>query len=137
MCAMPRKPAAKKAPGRRTLSAKVNRGVSFETVREVARAFRGIEESTSYGTPALKVKGKLFVRLHQSGECFVLRVDLKDRDALIRSEPAVFYLTDHYRDYPWVLVRFLTVDPAALPVMIERAWRLVATPAMLAKTPNR
>lgn len=137
MDAMPRKPVAKKVPGRRTRSVTVDRGVTFETVREAARALPGIEESTSYGTPALKVRGKLFARLHQSGECFVLRVDLKDRDALLRSEPAVFYLTDHYVDYPWVLVRFLTVDPAALPEMIERAWRLVAPPAILAKTRSR
>jgi hypothetical protein len=137
MGVMPRKPAAKKLPGPRTQSAKVNRGVTFDTVREAARALPGIEESTSYGTSALKVKGKLFVRLHQSGECFVLRVDLKHRDALIRSEPAVYYVTDHYLDYPWVLVRFLTVDPAALPDMIAGAWRLVAPPALLAKDPNR
>jgi hypothetical protein len=31
-----------------------------------------VEDSTSHGTPALKVRGKLFVRLHQDGECFVL-----------------------------------------------------------------
>jgi hypothetical protein len=102
-------------------------------VREVARALPGIEESTFYGTPALKIKGKFFVRLHQSGECFVLRVDPKKRDALIRSQPAVFYVTDHYQDYPWVLVRFLTVDPAALLQMLDRAWRLVAPTALLAK----
>jgi hypothetical protein len=56
---------------------------------------------------------------------------------MLRSQPAVFYLTEHYQDHPWVLVRFLTVDPAALPEMIERAWRLVATPAILAKTISR
>jgi hypothetical protein len=137
MGVMPRKSAAKKVPGPRAKSAPVNRGVTFDTVREAARALPGIEESTSYGTPALKVKGKLIVRLHQSGECFVLRVDPKERDALVRSQPAVFYVTEHYQDYPWVLVRFLTVDPAELPAMIERAWRLVAPAAILAKTLSR
>jgi len=129
---MPRKRTTKKKASPRTRRAAAG-GVTFDTVREVARAFPGIEEATSYGTPALKVKGKLIVRLHQSGECFVLRVDLKHRDALLRSQPAVFYLTDHYRDYPWVLVRFLTVDPAALPEIIEGAWRLVAPASLLAR----
>ncbi len=133
---MPRKPAAKKVAGRRAESAKVTRGVSFATVREVARELPGIEESTSYGTPALKVKGKLLARLHQSGECFVLRVDLRERDALLRSEPAVFYVTEHYQDHPWVLVRFLTVDPAMLPDILERAWRLLAPAPLLAKKPR-
>jgi hypothetical protein len=122
----------KKTPVRRGRAAAVDRGVTFDSVRDAARALPGIEESTSYGTPALKVKGKLLARLHQSGECFVLRVDLREREALLRSDPAVFYVTEHYLDHPWVLVRFLTVDPATLPEILERAWRLVAPAALLA-----
>jgi len=107
-------------------------GVTFETVRLAAKALPDVEDSTSYGTPAIKVRGKLLARLHQDGECFVLRADLKDREILIQSDPAVFFITDHYQDYPWILVRFLTVDPDALPDLMERAWRLVA-PASLVK----
>jgi hypothetical protein len=107
--------------------------VTFETVRLAARPLPGVEDSTSYGTPALKVRGKLLVRLHQSGECFVLRTTMKDREGLIQSDPAIFYITDHYRDYPWVLVRFLTVDPDQLAAMLERAWRLVAPKSLVAK----
>jgi hypothetical protein len=101
-------------------------GVTFAQVRLAALVFPGVEESTSYGTPALKVRGKLLARLHQSGECLVLRSHLIDREILMQSDPRVFFITDHYRDYPWVLVRFSAVDPAALPDLIERAWRLVA-----------
>jgi hypothetical protein len=106
--------------------------VTFEQVRMVARAFPGIEDSTSYGTPALKVRGKLLARLHQSGECFVLRTELLDREILMQSDPQVFFITDHYRDYPWILVRF-SVDPGELPNLIERAWRLVAPKSLVAK----
>jgi hypothetical protein len=107
--------------------------VTFEQVRLAARVFPGVEDSTSYGTPALKVRGKLLARLHQSGECFVLRSDLLDREILLQSDRQVFYITDHYRDYPWILVRFSKVDPAALPDLIERAWRLVAPKSLIAK----
>jgi hypothetical protein len=107
------------------------RGVTFDAVRRAAQTLPGIENSTSYGTPALKVRGKLLARLHQDGECFVLRVDLLDREILIQSDPAVFFITDHYRDYPWILVRFLTVDPDALPDLMERAWRLVAPKSLV------
>jgi hypothetical protein len=102
-------------------------------VRLAARAFLRIEDSTSYGTPALKVRGKLLARLHQSGDCFVLRADLLDREILIRSDPEVFFITDHYRGYPWILVRFSTVDPDVLPDLIERAWRLVAPKSLVRK----
>jgi hypothetical protein len=113
------------------------RGVTFASVLEAAQALPGIEVATSYGTPALKVKGKLIARLHQDGECFVLRVDPKKRDELLQAQPAVFYVTDHYRAHPWVLVRFLTVDPRELPALIESAWRLMAPAALLAKSPRR
>jgi hypothetical protein len=107
--------------------------VTFEQVRLAAQAFPGVEDSTSYGTPALKVRGKLLARLHQSGECLVLRADLLDREILMQSDNQVFYITDHYRDHPWVLVRFSAVDRDVLPDLMERAWRLVAPKSLVAK----
>jgi hypothetical protein len=107
--------------------------VTFNTVRLAARSLPDVEESTSYGTPALKVRGKLFARLHQDGDCFVLRTTMQDREALISSDPAIFFITDHYQEYPLILVRFLTVDPDQLAAMLERAWRLVAPSSQIAK----
>jgi hypothetical protein len=107
--------------------------VTFAQVRLAAQTLPGIQDSTSYGTPALKVRGKLLARLHQSGECLVLRSDLLDREILMQSDPHVFFITDHYRDHPWVLVHFAAVDPRALPDLLERAWRLVAPKALVTK----
>jgi len=59
-------------------------------------------------------------------ECLVLRADFLDRQIMIQSAPSTFFITDHYRNYPWVLVRFSTVQARELPGLIERAWRLVA-----------
>ena len=101
-------------------------GVTFEQVRTVAFTFPGVEDGTSYGTPALKVRGKLLARLHQSIDCLVLRADFLDRQILMQSAPSAFFITDHYRDYPWVLVRFSAVEAQELPSLLERAWRLVA-----------
>lgn len=99
---------------------------TFDDVRAIARTLPGVEDSTSYGTPALKVRGKLMVRLHQDMDCFVLRTELLEREMLLQSAPDVFFITDHYRDYPWILVRFAAVDTRALPHLLETAWRLVA-----------
>jgi hypothetical protein len=100
--------------------------VDFARVRELALALPGVEDGTSYRTPALKVRGKLLARLKEDGESFVLRVDFDARDILMRADPATFYITDHYRDYPAVLIRFATVDPEMLPGILEQAWRGVA-----------
>jgi len=114
-------------------SGKKRLAVTFEQVRLAAHVFPGVEDSTSYGTPALKVRGKLLARVHQSGECFVLRANLLDREILMQSDPNVFFITDHYRDYPWILVRFSAVESGALPDLIERAWRLIAPKTLVAK----
>ena len=63
----------------------------------------------------------------------MLRADLLDREILLQSDPRVFFITDHYRGYPWILVRLASVDPGALPELIERAWRLVAPKSLVSR----
>jgi hypothetical protein len=99
--------------------------MTWETVRQLVVSLPGIEESTSYGTPALKVNRKLFVRLHQDGENEVVRIEKKERAALIRANSA-FHVTDHFAGFPYVLVRLRDVAREDLAKVLENAWRLVA-----------
>jgi hypothetical protein len=119
-------PRLKRGPGSTALTA-------FDDIREIALALPGVVDGTSYGTPALKVGGKLIARLHQSLDCVVLRSDLLDREILMQSAPDAFFITDHYRDYPWILLRLGVVEKGALPDLIERAWRLVASRTLVKK----
>lgn len=105
---------------------KPSRAVNFEIVRQLALALPGVEEGTSYGTPAFKVKGKLFVRFHQGGESLVVSADFADREALILEQPETFYITDHYLNYPWVLVRLSAIRSDQLTDLLRQAWRLRA-----------
>jgi hypothetical protein len=107
--------------------------VTFDYVRKIAHTLPQVEDGTSYGTPALKVRGKLMVRLHPDLDCFVLRTDLLEREMLLQSAPEVFFITDHYRDHPWILVRFATINRQALPGLLESAWRLVAPKTLVVK----
>jgi len=100
--------------------------VTFNTVRQLALALPGVEEGTSYGTPAFKVSGKLLARFHQDGESLVLKVEYAAREVLMGTHSETFYVTDHYRCYPWVLVRLSRVDPGLLRSLIEDAWRGLA-----------
>ena len=84
--------------------------MNFDTVREIAQALPGAEESTSYGTPAFKVKSKLFARQHQDGESLVIAVDFEAREEMMSTAPEKFYITDHYLNYPWMLVRMAKVN---------------------------
>ena len=104
----------------------MKQGVSFDTVRQIAQSLAGAEESTSYGTPAFKVKGKLFVRLHQNREALVISVDMDQREEMTRTAPERFYITDHYLNYPWVLVRMNAVTPDELRDLLIGSWRRAA-----------
>jgi hypothetical protein len=101
------------------------RGITFDTVREIAKTLPGAEESTSYGTPAFKVKGKLFARQHQDGESLVVGVDFEAREELMNAEPEKFFITDHYLDYPWMLVRMSAVNRDELRDLLIGSWRRV------------
>jgi hypothetical protein len=98
----------------------------WEAVREIARSLPGVEEGTSYETPALRVRRHLFARLKEDGETLVLRVNPYERPYLLEAEPELFFLTDHYRDYPFVLLRLARVSPERLRQAVEEAWRLAA-----------
>jgi hypothetical protein len=108
---------------------------AFAVVRRAAGGLPEIEESTSYGTPALKVRGKLVARLREDGETLVLRTDLDSRDAMLRAQPSLFYITDHYRDYPAILLRLKVVRPAQLEDLVKDSWRLVAPRSLVAGHP--
>ena len=99
---------------------------TWAAVCRIGRAFPGVAESTSYGTPALKVAGKLLVRLREDGETLALRTTFVDRDLLLRAAPTTFFLEEHYRNYPAILTRLARVRPTQLRDLIEAAWRRAA-----------
>jgi hypothetical protein len=98
--------------------------VTFDTVRELALRLPGVQDGTSYGTAALKVGKALMVRLKEDGETLVVKTDHAQRDLLMRSAPETFFVTDHYRDHPWVLVRLASVGELELTELLRDAWEL-------------
>jgi hypothetical protein len=88
-----------------------------------------IEESTSYGTPALKVRGKLLVRMY-SAEVLVVHCPMAEKEVLMEALPDIFFQTDHYKGYPAFLVRLSVASDEDIKERIERAWRMMA-PARL------
>jgi hypothetical protein len=104
--------------------------VSFDTVRKIGLELPGVEESTMYGAPALKLNGALLacVPSHRSAEpgSLVVRVDFADRAALLAEAPEVYYITDHYVNYASVLVRLSQVTPGVLRDLLGMSYKFVA-----------
>ena len=104
----------------------------FGRVVEIAKRLPGVVESRSYGTPSIKVKRKFLARLRSEAEGgLAIHCDLMEREMLMQAAPETFYITDHYADYPMVLINLETVLWDAMPDIVERAWRMVATPGLV------
>jgi hypothetical protein len=116
--------------GQRGTSAK--RGTTWSKLCKLALKLPGVTEGTSYGTPALHVRKKFLARLKEDGESVAIKIDFADRDVLLELDPTAFYLTDHYRPYPAMLVRLKEVRLDLLPQLLEQAWRLQAPKRLLA-----
>ena len=101
--------------------------MTWDEVAAIGLALPEVEVSTSYGTPALKVRGKLLTRLRPEDDSLVLvDVGFDERELLVEAEPETFHLTPHYKDYPHVLARLASVDAGTVARMLERRWRAVA-----------
>src|SRR5208337_3858768 len=107
--------------------------ISFDTVWKIGLALPGVEESTAYGSPALKVHGKLLacVPSHRSAEpgSLAVRVGFDDRVELLAAAPDVYYVTDHYLNYSAVLVRLSRVTPDVLRDLLGMAHKFVTADA--------
>jgi hypothetical protein len=112
-------------------------GVSFDTVCTLATALPGVEEGMSWGTPGLKLNGRFLARLKEDGESLVLRIGFQRRDELLNGSPEVFYITDHYRGYPAVVVRLPVVRKTVLRKLLKEAWGEVAAESVLAENRSR
>src|SRR6185503_8154091 len=95
--------------------------------KRVALSFPEAHEKSSYGNPSIFIAKKFFTRLRKEDDSVVWIVDsIDERDHLMEMDPRTYFITDHYRDYPGVLVRIARIDEAMLKKMLERRWRKVA-----------
>ncbi|MGZ6125242.1 MAG: MmcQ/YjbR family DNA-binding protein, partial [Myxococcales bacterium] len=103
------------------------RVMKWEQLCKIARDLPEVVEAPWYGTPALKVRGKGFVRLKEDGRTVMfLLEDVEEQEWLIVARPAIYFITDHYRGWPSVLARLSRLPLADCRLRLERAWRLKA-----------
>jgi hypothetical protein len=107
--------------------------ITLATVRRLALAFPGVEEGLSYGTPGFRIRGKFLARLWEDGETLVVRCGDDERDFRMKADPRTFFITDHYRGYPTVLVRLGRVTQGDLQDVLEEAWRRQAPRRLVAE----
>ncbi|HYL47002.1 MAG TPA: MmcQ/YjbR family DNA-binding protein [Candidatus Limnocylindrales bacterium] len=116
------------------------RAIKFDTVRQIGLTLPGVEESTAYGSPALKVQGKLLacIPVNRTAEpgSLAVRVGFEDRAELLAGAPDIYYVTDHYVGYDAVLVRLSRVTPQILKDLLGMAYKF-ATRKAASRAPAR
>ena len=108
--------------------------MKWERLIELGRELPEVEQAVWYGTPALKVRGKAFVRLKEDGQSVVFILEnVDEQEFLIEAQPDIYYITDHYRGWPAVLARLARLRVPEARMRLERGWRLKAPRALVAQ----
>jgi len=101
-----------------------------------------VEVGTSYGTPALKVRGKAFCRLwgdderdrkgaDEEGDVLVVFVDVAEKRAWIETSEGALFDQAHYQGHGAMLVRLDLVEEDLLADVLEQSYRLKAPRTLL------
>jgi hypothetical protein len=110
----------------------VRRPIGFDLVRQIGLTLPDVEANSVDDALALKARGKLLAcqATHRSAEpdSLVVRMDIDRRAELIDADPDVYYVTDHYLNYPTVLVRLSRIDRDALRDLLGMSWQFVTSP---------
>ena len=111
------------------------RSITFDEVGKIAGALPGVSEGTSYGTRGWRVGKKFLMREKEKMDgVLVLGVEnIDEQEFLIESDPDIFFITDHYKGWPAVLIRLAKIDRKHLAGLIERTWRRGATKKLIAE----
>ncbi|MBX5157095.1 MULTISPECIES: hypothetical protein [unclassified Rhizobium] len=104
----------------------------FERLKQLAAeaGLLDVEESTSYGNPALKVAGRGFVAV-KDAETIVISIGLDDKDHLLEMAPDIYFQTAHYIGWPHLPVRAAVIGDEELRLRLIGAW-LFRAPRKLA-----
>ena len=103
------------------------KGVTPAQFKKIAGSFPEAHEKESYGNPAFFIAKKFFTRYRKTDDSVVFIVDsMETRDMMLELDPKTYFITDHYKDYPSVLVRMERITPDELRLMLERRWRQIA-----------
>ncbi|MGZ3999937.1 MAG: MmcQ/YjbR family DNA-binding protein [Mucilaginibacter sp.] len=98
----------------------INAFIYLEFIRKVMAGLPGATEGMCFGTPAFYVNKKLLARMWENGEVLVVRNE--ERGKWIQAEPEIFFVTDHYRNYPSMLINLSKVLPEDLEKLLTNAW---------------
>jgi hypothetical protein len=107
----------------------------LDMVRRIVLQLPGVEEYTCFGTPAFRVKKKLLARMKEDGKTLAIHSD--EREIWMRKDPDIFFITDHYRNYPMLLIKLPIIKQGDLKRLLSDAWKQIAPKRLLKEYGNK
>jgi hypothetical protein len=115
--------------------------MTFRGVRAIGVGLPGVEETTMYGAPALKLDGRLVacIATNKAAEpgTLVVRTSFEQRDLMIAEEPQTYYVKPHYQTFPVVLVRLSRVTRDTMKDLLSGACAAISADKVKKKRPRR
>jgi hypothetical protein len=105
--------------------------IDWDDLVALARGLPEFDESTSYGRPALKVRGKMFAAFRTDPDAIVVRCDIEEKPLLLDARADILFETPHYHGWPYMLIR-LDAPCDDLREFLTDSW-LIAAPKKLAR----
>jgi hypothetical protein len=88
--------------------------------RKIALSFEGTSEGPYFNKPAIFFGETFLTRVHTKEEAMVLAIgSMEMRDMMLEAEPKLFYITDHYRKFPYLLARLSKLDKTVLKELLN------------------
>ena len=114
---------------------KIDAFIYLDQIRQIMLALPGVTEGTCFGTPAFYVNKKLLARLKEDGETLMVHTEV--REIWMKKNPEIFFVTDHYLNYPSMLIRLAKVKPKDLKQLLTDAWKKRANKTQLKDFPRK
>ena len=104
--------------------------LSRTQARKIMLAIAGTDERLWFNQPSVFIHDRFLSKVHHKEDAVTLQVgSMEMRDMMLEAEPKLFYITDHYRKFPFVLIRLSALSAKVLKeILTGRAAQLAAMP---------
>jgi hypothetical protein len=104
--------------------------LSHAEARKIMLAVPGTDERLWFNQPSVFIHDRFLSKVHHKEDAVTLQVaSMEMRDMMLEVEPKLFYITDHYRKFPFVLIRLSALTAKVLKeILAGRAAQLAAMP---------
>jgi len=113
--------------------------ISKAEARKIILSIPGTDERLWFNQPSVFLHDRFLAKTHHKEDAVTLQVgSMEMRDMMLEAEPELFYITDHYRKFPFVLMRLSALTRTVLKeILVGRAAQLAAMPVKKARAKKK